>query len=265
LLGNLSDFDPKLDFCDANFEEIDRWALARLAEVSQTVEAAYDNFEFHVVYRTLYNFCTLDLSSFYFDVLKDRLYILAPDSKSRKAAQSALFVIADSLVRLLAPILPFTSEEVWGHLFPEEEQGPSVHLSEFRGDAHSYQDTKLLKRWELLLQIREKVTKALEESRQARDIGNSLEAKVLIRAHPEVVNYLSTFLEPRFIFLVSGFGLEEDSSYDREDVRVGVQMAEGEKCQRCWNYRLSVGSHSDLPVVCSRCYEVLGQIREENN
>ncbi len=260
LLGNLDGFEPDRHKSFENLEEIDRWALARLAAVAERAERAYRDFEFHVVYHTLYNFCVVDLSSFYLDILKDRLYILAPDSPSRRAAQSCLHLITDTLTRLLAPILPFTCDEVWRELPPDGTALESVHMAEFHAGWRSFKDEVLLEKWTRLAEVREQVTKALEESRQRKEIGNSLEAKVVLRGHPETIAYLAGFEGLRFIFLVSEAGLEEDAGMARDQVEVSVLRAEGAKCERCWNYLPSVGSHADLPNVCSRCHGVLGEM-----
>ncbi len=259
LLGNLHDFEPPLGVPPEGLEEIDRWALARLAQVAARVEKAYEDFQFHVVYHTLYNFCTVDLSSFYLDVLKDRLYVLAPDSPSRRAAQTALFTITDTLVRLLAPILPFTSEEVWLELYGDTPPHESVHLAEYSRTADAFRDDELLERWRRLLEIRERVTKALEECRQAKQIGNSLEAQLTLRGPAETIRYLSTFRELRYLFLVSSVRLEPNQSAELE---VEVAKVPHQRCERCWHYLPSVGSHDDLPTVCDRCRDILQKMRE---
>ena len=139
-----------------------------MAHVAKRVQAAYQRFEFHVVYHALYNWCVVDLSSFYLDVLKDRLYTSAPESTLRRAAQTALFTIADTSVRLLAPILPFTAEEIWKNLYPQGSLEESVHMAEFSDQIAGYEDSALLEHWERFWGIRDKVTKALEENRQKK-------------------------------------------------------------------------------------------------
>ncbi|MFQ5738148.1 MAG: isoleucine--tRNA ligase [Acidobacteriota bacterium] len=264
LLGNLSDFNSSQAVPDSELEEIDRWALAFTAGVSHRVQQAYRRFEFHVVYHNLYNFCVVDLSSFYLDVLKDRLYVLAADSKSRRSAQTALFQISDTLVRLLAPILPFTSEEVWDHLHCGQEPFQSVHLAEFPGELDEHRNDPLLKRWERLRQIREEATRVLEESRQRKEIGHSLEAMVTLYGHPRTVAYLKSFPDLCGIFLVSKMALKEDSDLDQEETRIEISRAPGEKCERCWNYSTSVGSNPEIPSVCDRCHQVLRQMDRDS-
>jgi isoleucyl-tRNA synthetase len=264
LLGNVSGFRPEKEVSEYSLEEIDRWALARLADVSRGVRRAYEKFEFHVVYRMLYNFCILDLSSLYLDVLKDRLYVLGEDSDSRRAAQATLFTVTDTLARLLAPILPFTSEEVWENLHLEASVEASVHLTEFRGDIEEYLDPELLERWERLRGLREQVMKALEFSRQNKDIGNSLDAMVRIGAHSETLEFLGSFPELRFILLVSEVELLEEPGIGSDELSVEVLPAPGKKCDRCWHVRLSVGTHPELDNVCSRCYSVLESLNKES-
>jgi len=261
LLGNLFDFDHHQPVIDEDLTELDRWALARMARVARRVREAYRNFEFHVVYHTLYNFCVVDLSNFYFDVLKDRLYVLAPDSLDRRSAQTALFRITDTLVRLFAPILPFTCEEIWKNLYLQGEPVESIHLAEFSQEIDKCQDDELLSRWERLLEIRAQVSKALEESRQQKQMGNSLEAKVEIRCGSEIFEYLQSFSEDlRFLFIVSDVELTQSSELSGEEIEVSVSKAPGDKCERCWTYSPSVGSHSEIPTLCSRCFEILKEI-----
>ena len=261
LLGNLFDFDHLQPVIDEDLTELDRWALARMGRVERRVREAYRNFEFHVVYHTLYNFCVVDLSNFYFDILKDRLYVLAPDSLDRRSAQTALFRITDTLVRLFAPILPFTCEEIWKNLYLQGEPVESIHMAEFSQEIDKYQDDELLSRWERLLEIRAKVSKALEESRQQKQIGNSLEAKVEIRCGSDIFEYLQSFSEDlRFLFIVSDVELTQSSELSGEEIEVSVSKAPGDKCERCWTYSPSVGLHSEIPTLCSRCFEILKEI-----
>ena len=257
LIGNLFDFSSTDQIGDEELPELDRWALARMAQTAQQAEEAYKRFEFHVVYHTIYNFAVVYLSNFYLDVLKDRLYISATDSTARRAAQTALFQVTDTLVRLLAPILPFTCEELWQNLYPQGGPFESVHLSQFSRDIHRHHDPELLHRWEPLLKMRAQVSKALEESRQQKQIGNSLEALVQIRCGRKTLEYLKTFEDLRFLFIVSSVELIEAEEFSGKDMVVSVSKAPYGKCQRCWNLRASVGTHQDLPLICSRCYTII--------
>jgi isoleucyl-tRNA synthetase len=261
LLGNLHDFTPELAVPDGKLLEMDRWALAQTSATARRVEEAYRKFEFHTVYHSLYNFCVVELSSFYLDVLKDRLYVSAADSMERRSAQTALFRIADALVRLLAPILPFTTTQIWEELYGQNPPAESVHMVEFSRELDRYADPELLERWAPLLEIRHQVSKALEESRQEKLIGNSLEAAVRIKAGVDVLENLRRFsADLASIFIVSEVELEPGQDLASDGIEIHVSRTRAEKCRRCWNHRHSVGTHPDLPNVCSRCRTVLEQI-----
>ena len=261
LLGNLHDFDPGKAVSDDDLTDLDRWALARMAIVAERVENAYKNFELHLVYQSLYHFSIVDLSSFYLDILKDRLYISAPDSTQRRSAQTALFQISDTLVRLLAPILPFTSEEVWRNLYSAEAPTESVHMAEFSTAIHAYRDDALLNQWERLIEIRGQVSRTLEIARQNKEIGNSLQAKVTLSCGRDGFSYLKGFSENlASVFIVSDVVLEKGDELSAHEVQVRVDRSAAQKCERCWNYLESVGTHGDLPGVCSRCYSILREL-----
>lgn len=263
LLGNLHDLDQSDLVGGEDLTELDQWALARMAMVAHLVEDAYKRFEFHVAYHNLYNFCVVDLSNFYLDVLKDRLYVSAPGSTARRAAQTSLFRIADTLVRLLAPILPFTSEEIWTHLYTQNPPVESVHMAKFSREIDQHKDPQLLERWESLLDIRTLVSRALEESREKKEIGNSLGAGVTILCGSEAYTYLQRFAQNlRFLFIVSDVELSQSDQLTGMNVEVAVSSAPGEKCDRCWNHRTSVGTHADFPNICSRCYAILQEMGE---
>ena len=261
LLGNLHDYTPDQKVPDAELVELDRWALACMASTAQRVEEAYAKFEFHTAYRSLYNFCVVELSSFYLDILKDRLYIPAPDSRERRSAQTALFSIADTLVRLLAPMLPFTASEIWENLYAQNPPAESVHMVEFSREVDRHADSQLLERWNPLLKIRQTVSKALEKSRQDKLIGNSLEATVLIKSGTETFDYLNSFsADLESIFIVSAVELQKKEDLALNEVELVITKTRAKKCERCWNYLSSVGVHSDLPSVCSRCHSILQEI-----
>ena len=263
LLANLYDFDRSQQPSDTDLTELDRWALARTADVADRVEDAYKRFEFHAAYHLLYNFCVVDLSSFYLDVLKDRLYTSAPDAAPRRASQLVMFRIADTLVRLLAPILPFTCEEIWTNLYPDTPPAESVHITEFSTEIKRHHNDKLLQEWETLLEIRSKVSKSLEESRQKKELRNSLEAMVHLRCGPQTFEYLRHFSKDlASLFIVSKVELTASQDLGDNDIEISVSGAPGQKCERCWNYLPSVGEHKDLPGICSRCYQVLEEMGE---
>jgi isoleucyl-tRNA synthetase len=253
-LGNLDGFDPRTDSVAHNeLLEIDRWALANLDDVIANVVAGYRDYDFQAAYNALYGFCTVTLSARYFDIIKDRLYIMAPKSKVRRSAQTALYRIADSLCRLMSPLLVFTADEAWESLPGERET--SVHIAEFPSAQHA-DTTALLASWERLFAIRDEVLKALEDARNSKQIGSSLEAKVILTADRETTLYLLDYYpELRYIFIVSQVEVHEG---DR--LGVEIQKADGQKCERCWNYSTRVGEFDRYPTVCERCAEALGEI-----
>ena len=260
-LGNLHGFDPAKDSVPLEeMEEIDRWALAELDQVIGKVRAAYDSFEFHLVYHALYNFATVTLSARYFDIIKDRLYTFAPRNKSRRSAQTALFAIADGLARMLGPILVFTADEVWENLPGRSEVQPSVHLSLFP-EATGVDHSELLLSWGQLFDVRDHVLRALEEARIAKQIGSSLEAKVTLTASGKTLELLRSHAsELRYIFIVSQVELLQG-----DELTIAVSNADGEKCERCWNYSTRVGKSGRYPTACERCVAALEEIERNSN
>ena len=252
-LGNLHEFDPARDTVpEAEMEEIDRWALAELDRVLAEVAKAYQAYEFHNVYRALYNFSTVTLSARYFDIIKDRLYTFAPRNKARRSAQTALLRIADALARTLSPILVFTADEIWENL-PDRKE-PSVHIAEFPVASEARHED-LLETWDRLFAIRDVVLRKLEEARVAKQIGSSLEAKVTVIDNGETLELLRKYENDlRYIFIVSQVELVEGSP------SITVSRAEGEKCERCWNYSTHVGESERYPTVCERCVAALAEI-----
>lgn len=264
-LGNLDGYDP-LDDSVAPEEmlEIDQWALSELDLVIEKVRAAYLAYEFHTVYHTLYNFSTVTLSARYFDIIKDRLYTAAPKSHSRRSAQTALHAIADAFARLIAPILVFTADEVWENLpqsSGDSEAGlTSVHIAEFPV-VRGARDAEMSKRWESLFALRDIVLQVLEEARNTKLIGSSLEASINLAASKEDFDLLERYKDDlRYLFIVSQVRL---SRQDEGDVKVKVERADGEKCERCWNYSIRVGESSRYPTACERCVEALLEIERE--
>ena len=254
-LGNLDGFDPASDLvADIEMLEIDRWALANLDEVTTKVLNGYNAYDFQSAYGALYNFCTVTLSARYFDIIKDRLYIYATRSKERRSAQTALYRITDTLCRLLAPLLAFTSDEAWENL--PQQTIASVHLAEFPPAAES-DHSEFLARWERIFAIRDEVLKALEEARNAKQIGSSLEAKVVLTADAETTRFLLDYFDQlRYIFIVSQVEVHEGNA----DASVQILKANGAKCERCWNYSTRVGEFEKFPTVCERCNEALKEI-----
>ena len=256
-LGNLDGFVPERDSVpESEMEEIDRWALAELNAVVKEVLAAYEAFEFHAVYRSLFNFATVTLSARYFDIIKDRLYTFAPRNKARRSAQTVLLKIGDALARMLAPILVFTADEIWENLPNRTE--PAIHIAEFP-KASEQSDEALLATWEQLFAIRDDVLRALEEARVAKHIGSSLEAKVKLEASGNALEVLRQHeAELRYLFIVSEVELVE--AQGSGEVSINISVAEGAKCERCWNYSTRVGESERFPTVCERCVTALAEI-----
>ena len=251
LLGNIYDFDPAKDAVDASeVLEIDRWALSRLNSVLKNVTDAFERFSYHEVTSSIYRFCIVDMSNFYLDIVKDRLYTFGQSSLPRRSAQTVLYKILDVLVRELAPLIPFTAEEIWQHF---KGQG-SVHLSDWPQVDEEAIDPELEKRWEKLKELREEVLKALEEKRIARLIGSPLEAKIILYIRDDLeYNFLIKYLQDLpSIFIVSQVEVKK-----REPRAVEVKKADGQKCERCWNWNDFVGSDRGHPKLCKRCLDVV--------
>ncbi len=271
LLGNLYDFDPSRDRVSfADMEELDRWALHRLQETSQRLLRAYDDYEFHAVYHRLHNFCTLDLSSFYLDILKDRLYVSPPRSTLRRSAQTAMYDILETLVRLMAPILSFTAEEIWGHM-PGSDRAPSVHADLFIPVNDEYLDADLGARWDVVARVRREVTKALELARREKRIGHSLDGSVTLGVSRELQAALAPFEDRlRRLFIVSSTRLlpledvdEQFSCEELEGLRVRVDPTTDSKCERCWVHEPTVGEDERHPGVCRRCSDALKEMERD--
>jgi isoleucyl-tRNA synthetase len=267
VLGNLYDFDPAKDALPfAKLEALDQYMLRQTAALTADVRRWYGEFAFHKVYQRVLNFCTVDLSAFYFDVLKDRLYTSAPDSQGRRAAQTAIWRVGEALVRLLAPVMSFTCEEVWGYLPGKRPQ--SVHAAQFPGGADVLgsddvaDDPKQLEDWSALLLVRDQVLKALEAARNSKLIGKSLEAQIALSAAEPVYAVLERYREQlRYLFIVSAVTLGKSASGNGAgNVTVQVEKAAGRKCDRCWNYSTHVGEDPVYPKVCERCSAVLKEI-----
>ena len=268
-LGNLSDFDPSRDsVAEDSLEELDRWMLGRTNQLVAKCLEFYKSFDFHRVYHALYNFCVVDLSAFYFDILKDRLYIFAAKSSARRSAQTAMYRIASALARLLAPILVFTTDEVWRYL-PREAGAPAeVHLSLFPRPDECLRrpDEALEARWSNLLEVRNAVLKSLEQARSAKEINSGLEARVELSADSKLAPLLRDYAAwlPA-LFIVSQVELTNGNSPaggsgTPSGLGVTIHRAQGKKCERCWNYSVRVGESTDFPTICERCVAALKEI-----
>jgi len=279
VLGNLyypgdpiARFDPRHDAVPfAEMEAVDRYILRRTWELSRDVIRNYEQFEFHKIYHGVNQFVVSELSAFYLDVVKDRLYTYAPRSPGRRSAQTALWRIGEALTRLLAPIMSFTCDEVWQYLPRLDSRPESVHLAKFPeasdilGDGVPLEDPGQQEDWVKLLAVRDQVLKALEESRNKKEIGKSLEAQVKVTASDPYYPVLERYRpDLRYAFIVSQVNLERGSSNGRGPLAIEVARAAGKECERCWNYSTRVGEDPDYPTLCERCAPVVKQIAEES-
>jgi len=262
ILGNLYDFNVGTDSVPYDqMTEMDQWALHRLQEVIKRVTEAYERHQFHAVFYTLYNYCTVDLSALYLDVLKDRLYTNKAASTVRRSGQTAMFIILDAMTRLLAPILTFTSEEVWSAMPSWSNKEESVHLAQFPQVNDKYLNTELGECWKTMIDAKAEIAKAVEQARKEKAIGHSLDARITIAAPQKLRELIAAHLEDmRSLLIVSQLQVAEEKdiaapfrSTEIDGLTVGVEKARGGKCERCWIYEESVGSDANHPTVCSRC------------
>ncbi len=264
ILGNLYDFDPSEDQVPyAQMEELDQWVLNRLQELAERILKAYDSFEFHPVFHNLHNFCALDLSAFYLDVLKDRLYVSPARSKARRSAQTALQEILEVLVRLMAPILSFTADEIWQSM-RGQNRSPSVHMETFLPLKSEFKNATLAERWEHILRVRKEVTKAMEIERKNKTIGHPLEASVTLGLPADLLAHLEPYRDALpFLFIVSSVTTlpfdEVAGGYEGEGIRVRVEKSREPRCERCWVHDPTVGASNDQPGICKRCLDALAE------
>jgi isoleucyl-tRNA synthetase len=277
LLGALADFDPDRDRVSyEQMDELDRWALLRLGELIARLRRAYEEYQFHAVFHSVHNFCAVDLSALYLDIIKDRLYVSAPSDPRRRAAQTVCFEMLTALARLLAPILSFTADEVWSHI-PGRGKPDSVHLVLFPEERGEWVDEGLAADWERLLEVRGEVSRALEGTRQRGRIGKGVDAVVYIPTAPEE-DWLPLLLAKgegllTSLFNVSGVRLRERApegaaiGYDSQDIPgltvevVPAQALGWKKCERCWTWSPRVGEDTGHPTLCERCVPVVRAIR----
>lgn len=263
-LSNLYDFNPESDALPGDkLLEIDQWILLKCEELVAKCRAWYDEYAFHKVYRAVYDFATTDLSAIWVDIVKDRLYTAAPKSQARRSAQTAIHRMVYAFVRLLAPILSFTTEEVWSYLCKPAGAPDSVHLALLPSPADLTAGISVLEReqvahWDKLMPVRDAVLKELEVARQEKRIGKSLEAKVILSAgfdvHPVLTHYMADLPA---LFIVSQVELRHSTE---NGVAVQIQGADGTKCERCWKYTLDVGSDPEFPTLCAACADAVKQL-----
>jgi isoleucyl-tRNA synthetase len=277
LLGSLADFDPDQDRVSyAGMDELDRWALLRLGELIARVRKAYHEYQFHVVFHSVHNFCAVDLSALYLDIIKDRLYVSAPTDPRRRAAQTVCFEMLTALARLLAPVLTFTAEEVWAHI-PGSGKPESVHLVLFPDERGEWVDERLALEWDRLLEVRGEVSRALETARQQGRIGKGVDAVVYVPSAPE--EQWRPLLEAKgpallkTLFNVSDVRLLERApeggavGYESQDIpglTIEVRPAQDlgwRKCERCWTWSARVGEDAAHPTLCERCVPIVRALR----
>ncbi len=265
-LGNLFDFEPDRNAVPyERLTELERFMLHRLAELVDKVTEAYEEFDYPSVFQTLQRFCAIDLSAFYFDVLKDRLYCESADDLRRRGAQTVLWEFAKALCVMLFPVISHTAEEAWQHLPQWQGKPESVALSDWLKPPSFWRDEKLAERWSQLLRVREEVNRALEVAKTERRVVNPLEAKVTLLTDGALADFLKDFtVSLSEIFIVSQVAIQTDSVAPNAlpaegfpNLRICVTLAPGEKCARCWQRQESVGKDKDYPNLCQRCAKVL--------
>jgi isoleucyl-tRNA synthetase len=270
MLQNLYDFDPRQNAVPfSQMEPLDRYMLLRTADLAQQVRQWYEQYQFHRVYQQANQFCVVDVSALYLDVTRDTLYTHAPESRERRSAQTALWHICEALVRLLAPIMSFTADEIWQHLPAMAGRPESVHLALFPEEAHLLGDapaeelTLLRQEWQSIMAVRDEVLKAIETAKQQNIIVDRAEAAVTLTAAEGLYHLLQKHQEHlRALFIVSGVALQASPSGNGSGgIRVKIEKAAGQKCERCWNYSVRVGEDANYPTVCERCSAALAEIK----
>jgi isoleucyl-tRNA synthetase len=255
LVANLYDFDPKDDAVPkAKMLEIDRWALARYADAAERIVKAYDDYDYPEVFQAANQLVTVDLSAFYIDVTKDRMYTFGAKSEARRSGQTAMYLIVDGLARLLAPVLSVTMDELWRMLPGEREE--SVHMALFPRELDHWKDAALLERWTELAQIRDRVNLEIETKRKDKTIAANLSARVALAAPGDIGTRLREYHD----FLPTLFGVSEVKlETSTGDIGVRVERATGTKCERCWRYVPEVSAEPDRTGLCPRCVEALAE------
>ncbi|MBW1914710.1 MAG: isoleucine--tRNA ligase [Deltaproteobacteria bacterium] len=269
LLGNLDGFDAKKGTVVPyeQMDELDRWALNRLQELNARILRAYDEFEFHQVFHTLHNFCVIDLSSFYLDIIKDRLYVSPPESRARRSAQTVMNEILNVVVRLMAPVLSFTADEIW-QFMDDTNKASSVHTCEFIPVKEEFINSELAEKWEEILKVRKEITKVIEVARKDKVIGHSLDVSLILGLSSELEDMLTPYKDQlRSIFIVSSVRIlpeaEIDGGSQSEEIKglkIKVESSIDAKCERCWIYDPTVGQDKSHTTICERCSGALKEM-----
>lgn len=272
MISNLFDFNPATDKVSySELTELDRWALMRLSQLTERVTEAYDDFDLHVFYHAVHNFCAVDMSAFYLDVIKDRIYTSLPISKARRAAQTVLWEALDNLVRLIAPVLTHTAEEIW-QVMPGSASAVTVQLADWPEAKPEYLDSELEQRWDKILTVRDEVARVLEQARREKMIRSSLDAKVELYPSAELRDFVNALAsEWPMLLIVSQVDVVSDSeamvgaveSEELPGFKIRVSPAVGEKCERCWNYSEATTHDAEDHAVCPRCATVLAEQGQE--
>ncbi len=259
ILGNISDFDVNNPVSYEELQEIDKWALTKLNKLIEDCSNAYDGYDFKKAYQAINQFCVVDMSNFYLDIIKDRLYTEKLNSIERRAAQTTMYEILQALVRILAPMTCFTAEEIWKFMpHKDNEKLDSVMLSYYPEINEKYNNKELEEKWNKIIKIKELVSKKLEEARSEKVIGHSLNAKVTLYAEKDEYEFLLENKELLMtVFIVSGLEIEKNERKNEEKIGVKVEVADGKKCERCWMYSTTVGDDKENPNICHRCSEAL--------
>lgn len=265
IIGNLYDFNPDKDMVDLKeIYNIDKWAIAKLNEIISKCMLNYEKFEFYNVFHALQKFCIVDMSNFYLDVLKDRLYVEKADSKERRSAQTVIYLVLDALVKLISPILSFTAEEIWKHMpHKSNDNKESIFLNDICGKVSIDIDDKFIADWDKIHKIRDEIKKVLEIQRKNKVIGSSLEAEISIFANNELYKFINDHLDEfKSVLIVSGMEVKNsgEGQYKVENIEglsIDISHSSYNKCERCWTYDKTVGEDSENPTICARCRRVI--------
>ena len=270
LLGNLYDFDPAKDRVEySDLSELDKWALLKLHKLIKRVLDAYRNYDFHPVYHGVHNFCAVDMSAFYLDIIKDRLYTSIPDSRERRAAQTVMYECVSSLVKIISPVLAFTSEEIWKYIPRVAGEPDSIQLCDMPEVREEYLNEEFEAKWDKILKVRDEIAKALEAARKDKVIGHSLDAHVTVYGSDDLLGFIKPLGgELATILIVSKAELasleqapeEIFVSEEMPGLKVKVIQASGGKCERCWTYNEEVEKDNEDATICKRCLEVVKKL-----
>ena len=255
ILGNTYDFEVNLPVKYEELQEIDKWALTRLNKLIKECIKAFDEYDFHTAYQAINQFCVVDMSNFYLDIIKDRLYTSKANSIERRSAQTVMYEILNALVKILAPMTCYTAEEIWMSMpHRKDESFESVMLTKYPEANDTWDNKEIEEKWEKIIKLKEDVSKKLEEARMEKVIGHSLNAKVILYVTEDKYKELNNQKDLlKQVFIVSEVEVENNKREEDGDIGIKVEMAEGEKCERCWMYSDTVGKNPHHPTICAKC------------